>query len=195
MATNKDFFNGDTFMVEEFLKLKKKYKLENVVETGTFHGVTTVFFAENFKNTYTTEINEEYYNIAIKRFIDDNVKEYIKTYLSDSITVLPEIIDGLKGPSIFFLDAHWYKNPLLHELETIANKSYRPKVICIHDIKNPNDPSMGYDEYPDQGISYNYEWVKSRIDAIYGADGYDYYFNEQATGARRGALFIIDKNG
>lgn len=185
-------FNGDTFLEKEFLRLKEEYKIKNIVETGTFHGHTTCWFAMNFDKVYTSEVKQEYYQISDQRF-KDNGFENINNYLGDSVQILPAIITTLKkskSNNIFFLDAHWYTNPLLGELKQIADSGYKPQVICIHDMKNPNDPTMGYDQYPDQGISYSFEWVRPFIEAIYGESGYRHYFNKEAAGARRGALFI-----
>lgn len=188
-------FNEDIHLEAEFLRLKDQYKIKNIVETGTYHGHTTCWFALNFKNVYTTEIKEEYYNLSVQRF-KENKLDNIEYHLGDSITHLPSIIDKVvksKKNTIFFLDAHWYTNPLLGELNKIAESGYKPSVICIHDMKNPNDLTMGYDQYPAQGISYSYEWVRPWIESIYGYDNYIHYFNKEATGARRGALFIEPK--
>lgn len=197
MAFDSAPFNEDGFMELEFLSIKKRFAITNVVETGTYHGVTTCWLANSFKNVYTTEVNPNFYTIAQNRFIDNKVQDKIKAYQGDSVTVLALIIDDIKqkgGNSLFFLDAHWYANPLIGELNQIAVSGYKPTVICIHDMMNPNDLTMGYDVYPDQGITYTYEWVQPHIEAIYGKDGYEYYFNEKADGARRGALFIINKD-
>lgn len=195
MAFDSAPFNEDGYMELEFLRLKKKYNIKHVVETGTYHGMTTVWLAKTFKHVYTTEVNANFYTIAQNRFEESKVKDKIQSYHGDSITVLPSIISTLKSQeenALFFLDAHWYTNPLLGELLAIASEGYKPTIICIHDMMNPNDPSMGYDVYPDQGIIYNYEWVQKHIEAIYGANGFTYYYNQKADGARRGALFIIN---
>lgn len=197
MAFDSAPFNEDSYMESEFLRLKKRYDIKHVVETGTYHGITTCWLAKTFNYVYTTEINPSFYTTAQNRFEEAKVGESIKSYQGDSVSLLPTIISKIKeigGNALLFLDAHWYENPLLGELEQIAACKIKPPVICIHDMQNPWDLSMGYDEYPGQGIVYTFEWVKSRIDAIYGADGYDYYYNIQATGARRGALFIVDVN-
>jgi len=50
-------FNGDTFIQEEFLRLRDKYSLTTAVETGTNHGDTTVWLARNFLKTVSCEID------------------------------------------------------------------------------------------------------------------------------------------
>lgn len=184
-------FNEDTFMEQYFLELKQQYNIKNVIETGTFEGMTTAWLSAHFDKVWTTEINETYYKIAGERLF---ARKNVVRMLGDSVKTLPLIIRELdKSNTLFFLDAHWYKNPLLGELQVIAEAGIRPTIICIHDMKNPDDPTMGFDSYPDQNIEYTYEWVKPYIDAIYGEGGYIYFFNKNATGARRGCLFIIAK--
>lgn len=195
MAFDKAPFNEDSLMEDEFIRLRDKYKISTVVETGTYYGVTTSWLAKNFEKVYTTEINELFYNNAIKRFNDENIRQNIKSYLSNSVEVLPKIIEEIKlsgEKCLFFLDAHWYANPLLGELGCISSCGFKPTVLCIHDMMNPNDLTMGYDVYLEQGITYTFEWVKPYIETIYGAEGYTHYFNEGAYGARRGALFVVN---
>lgn len=194
MAFDKAPFNEDGFMEKEFITLRDKYDIRHVVETGTYHGVTTTWLARNFDHVYTTEVNDAFYQIAQGRFVNEGVFEKIQSYQGDSVEVLPKIIDIIRskgGKSLFFLDAHWYKNPLLGELDQLAKAGYKPDVLCIHDMMNPHDLTMGYDVYLDQGITYTYEWVEDYLNKIFGKDGFTHYFNEQAEGARRGALFAL----
>lgn len=196
MAFDKAPFNEDSYLELEFLHLKDKFKIKSVVETGTYHGVTTTWLAKNFKKVYTTEVNPNFYTVAQNRFENEGVQKQIIAYQEDSVKVLPSIIEQIRqneDNALFFLDAHWYTNPLIGELSQIAISGYKPAIICIHDMMNPNDPTMGYDEYPDQNIKYTYKWVQPHIEQIYGQDGFSFYFNTIASGARRGALFIINK--
>ncbi len=182
-------FNCDTYVEAEFLKLKVKYNIVNVIETGTYKGVTTRWFAKNFENVFSIEIMRKYYEEASL-----NLKGHDNVTLlnSDSRNVLPSVLNKLKGSTLIFLDSHWYDNPLLPELQIIAESKMRP-VICIHDMKNPDDPTMGYDTYPDQGIVYEYSWLKPHLDIVYGENKYEHYFNKLAEGARRGVLFCVPK--
>jgi len=182
-------FNCDTYLEKEFLNLKEKYNISNVIETGTYKGVTTRWLAMNFRNVFSIEIMRKYFeeaSLSLKGF--DN----ITLINSDSRKALPSILDKVKGKTLIFIDSHWYENPLLPELEIIAESKLKP-FICIHDMKNPEDPTMGYDTYPDQEIVYEFSWLKPHLDIIYGENQYEYYFNKHAEGARRGALFCVPK--
>lgn len=191
-------FNGDTFMEAEFLKIKEKYAVRYVIETGTYKGFTTRWLARNFDYVFSVEIMEHYYKEALNYLI--GIKN-VEIYHSNSTKILPLLLlksereisrNTDKGTLIVFLDSHWYANPVLKELEIIAASGMKP-ILCIHDMKNPNDETMAYDRYPEQNIVYEYSWVKPGLDLIYGYNGYDHYFNTEATGARCGALWCTPK--
>ncbi len=45
-------FNSDKIVEKEIIKLKELFNVKAVVETGTYFGVTTKFFCENFDLVY-----------------------------------------------------------------------------------------------------------------------------------------------
>jgi hypothetical protein len=186
MPFQMESFNGDHFVREEFLKLKNEFDVKNVVETGTCFGSSTIFFTQNFENVHSIEINNDYLNVAKER---NPMANY---YLGSSDQILPSILPTLNGKTIFFLDAHWENHcPLLNELSCIATMHNKP-IIVIHDFYVPNT-NLGYDSYG--GQVFNYEWIKPRLDLIYGIDGYDYYYNsdEKSTEVKRGLIYVTPK--
>lgn len=187
MSIEKNAFNGDIHMVEKFLDIKNKYGITTILETGTYHGSTTLWFSHNFKNIYTVEVKPEHYDVASKKLSDlSNVKMFLKSspeFLND---VLKEIKEE---ETILFLDAHWYTNPVLAELDAIKKSGKKP-IIAIHDFKVPDRPDFGYDQYPEQGIVYEWDWIKQKVESIYGELGYSKEYNTIASGAKRGCLFI-----
>jgi hypothetical protein len=183
-------FNGDHFLEQKFLELRDKYGIRYVIETGTYHGHTTKWLAENFEHVATIEVKEE--NI---REAEKIIPSSVFMFKGSSSEMLWSAIEGMGCPNnmIIFLDAHWYKNPVLAELKQIA-KSHCLPILAIHDFYNPNDPTMGYDKYPEQGIEYNWEWIKDAVEEIYGdASMYTVEYNKEAAGARRGCIFVIPK--
>jgi hypothetical protein len=111
----------------------------------------------------------------------------IRRHSGDSPAVLAQIIPSLEPQTLFFLDAHWGPHsPLLDELAVIASAGIRP-VIMIHDFFNPEHPDMGYDTW-DQG-RYDWKLIEASVEKIYG-DGYAARYNNEATGARRGVIYI-----
>jgi len=176
-------FNGDHFVKEEFLKIKEKYDVKNVIETGTCLGSSTIFFTENFENVHSIEINSDYLNIAKERNPKANY------YLGSSDIVLPSIISSLVGKTVFFLDAHWEKHcPLLNELDCIASMTEKP-IIVIHDFFVPNS-NLGYDTY--DGQAFDFQWIKEKLDLIYDTENYKYFYNsdEKSTEVKRGLIYI-----
>lgn len=184
-------FNEDVFMQDAFLELKKKHKIKFVIETGTYHGTTTEWLANNFGEVGTVEVNKAFYeaaNLVLDKY--DNVYQYY----GNSAEMLEEMIGDTESKRLLvFLDAHWYANPLLGELEVIAACGIKP-VLVIHDFYNPFHPEFGYDVYPDQNITYNFDYVSAALEKIYGAGGFNHWYNQEATGAKRGCLFVTPKN-
>jgi hypothetical protein len=181
-------FNEDHFMSEKFLDIKNKYTLDTVIETGTYHGVTTEWFAHNFDKVYTVECSQPYYEEAQKRI---GSYSNVHSYLKDSPVFLKEILSTIQdNKTIIFLDAHWYTNPVLNELDAIKESGKKP-IIAIHDFMVPDHPEFGYDIYPDQNIVYNWEWIQGKIESIYGKSGYTKEYNNEATGAMRGCIFLF----
>jgi len=48
-------FAGDRYLGEEFEKLIKKFKIKNIIETGTSKGDSTKEFSKMIENVYTIE--------------------------------------------------------------------------------------------------------------------------------------------
>lgn len=182
-------FSGDKYLAETFLTLRDLFNIKTVIETGTYKGATTLWLNEHFEDVHTTEIDERLYPELRQTFKGTN----IKLWCAGSEEALPEILSYIfdKQPLIF-IDAHWYKNPVLAELKAIAKAGIKP-VIAIHDFKVPNHPELGYDIYPQQGITYEWGWIEKHVEAIYGKDGYEYFYNEKAEGDKRGCVFIHPK--
>ncbi len=181
-------FNGDSFVLEEFKRLKDAFDLKVCVETGTFMGDTTEVLAEIFPEVHTIEINKTYLAQAEAKVGD---KSNVNMHEGSSPEKIKEIIaEGWNPGILFFLDAHWYDYcPLLDELLAIADKKIKP-VIAIHDFKVPGK-DFGFDSY--KGQDYDFDWIKPSLDKIYGADGYSYYYNTESEGSMRGIIYIISR--
>lgn len=193
-------FNGDTFVQAEFLKLKDKFNIDRVIETGSCLYSTTKWLGENFESVKTIEINEDYSKYGIHKVKDmPNVTAIVGVssveWLNQVASVYesnPYIIHNFLH--LFFLDAHWEENcPLLEELEAISKlRTTQKPVIVIHDFKVPNQ-NLGYDTY--NGQPFELDWIKSKLEMIYGVNGYDYYYNseETSTEIKRGLIYITPK--
>jgi predicted O-methyltransferase YrrM len=190
IAQNELGFEGDTFLKDEFQKLIDLFKIETIVETGTYRGSTTVQLAKMVKKVISIEVKKENYLIAKEK--TKNIPE-VNLFLGNSSELLPDILnhDDVKNKNLFFfLDAHWESyNPLIDELKVIAKAGLKP-LIAIHDFKVPGT-DLGFDSYA--GQDYDLDWIKKELDNIYGENDYSYHYNTNATGARRGVIFIYHR--
>ena len=94
-------------------------------------------------------------------------------------------LDEVTDPTIVFLDAHWFENPLLREIQIVGESGKRP-ILVIHDFKVPGKP-FGYDEYP--GITYDWNYISEAVEKAYD-NQYHKEYNEVTAGANRGCIFI-----
>jgi hypothetical protein len=173
-------FEGDTFIPVEILKLKKKFRIKNVLETGSQYGSTLDWFNANFPVAIGCEPNKEFFDIAKGKGL--NVyNRYSLDFLSTSI--------GYKSKTLIYIDSHWHDTPcpLKDELKLIAELNIN-SVICIHDFKVPNK-DFGFDEYD---YALEFSEIESLLPAIY-PNGYEYHYNTEANGANRGIIFIYPK--
>lgn len=175
-------FNDDIHLEAKFLEIRDMYGIQTVIETGTFYANTTQWLAANFKKVYTCEIDAKTYEIAKKKLEGlDNVTHALEA----SQTFLKAALDQVNEPTIVFLDAHWFENPLLKEIEIVGQSGKRP-ILVIHDFKVPGKP-FGYDTYP--GITYDWDYIGEAVEKAYG-NQYQKEYNEVTAGANRGCIFI-----
>lgn len=177
---------GDLYLIKDIFDVVNTFNIKVIVETGTWKGRSAQLFSAMVDNVYTIEINEDFYNQA------DYLSEYINIhrYLGNSYDVLFDILNYKEiGENIlYFLDAHWRDEwPLKKELQTIADFGSNNSIICIHDIFNPNNEELGYDRYSGQRLDF--EYIKPEVESIFGKN-YSLRYNKNATGEKRGVLFI-----
>jgi hypothetical protein len=170
-------FEGDTHIPQEILKLKERFGIKSVLETGSQYGFTQKWFKENFETVYGCEINVDFYNYCVEQ----------KLGVLNSTSVYA--IQNIEFINLYYLDAHGFgfKCPLKDELKEIAEKRCQP-VICIHDFFVPGK-DFGYDEYE---YKLCFEEIEPLLPAIY-PDGYEYHYNTEANGAKRGIIYIYPK--
>ena len=191
MQNQQGALNQDTFAQNEFLRFKEDFGLKYAVETGTCLGYTTDFLCEHYEKVHTIEINEKYLDIALQNRL--NNRKNVVVYIGSSENQLINMINELPSKeNIFvFLDAHWGEHcPLKDELRQISDSGIKP-VIAIHDFVVPNHPELGFDSI--NGQPFTYEWLKNDIDSIYGDTGYNYHYNSESEGAKRGIIYITPK--
>lgn len=189
---NHEGFEGDTFMAYKVKSLIEQFGITWAIETGTYRGATTKRLAEMVLAVDTIEIDNDNYRIS-KEFLSNNtnVEQHLGSSEKKLIEILSDLHHGNSNPILFYLDAHFNSYcPLLDELRVISNQVLNP-VIVIHDFQVPGHPELGYDEY--NGQPFTWDWIKESIEKIYGVDGYNIEYNSEATGAKRGVIFITPK--
>ncbi|MEK6910359.1 MAG: hypothetical protein AABW82_01150 [Nanoarchaeota archaeon] len=146
--------HGDPIAIESFKLLVKSYKIDCIIETGTYKGFTTSFLARAFPEIpiYTCELDDFNYRTA-----RENLKEYRNVHIFKESS--PNFIESLiKNKKIgkrpfFYLDAHWFDDwPLESELNIIFNK-LKSAIILIDDFKVPHNADFSFDKYEDKECS------------------------------------------
>ncbi len=133
-------------IVKDYLR---KFSIDTFIETGTYEGLMALAIAPHVKWVYTVELDEKLYEFAIS-----NLKGKLNVLLcfGDSGKLLPEIMEKIGGPYLFWLDAHYSggitakgetNTPILKELEAIL-KSPSDHVILIDDARE----YVGKNDYP-----------------------------------------------
>jgi hypothetical protein len=130
---------------------KDKYGIDIIVETGTYKGDTVTKARGVFKQIYSIELNEGLFKQAEAKF---SCFKNIRIIQGDSAKVLPEIINALSAPAIFWLDAHYSGGvtagdrqhcPVLDEITAILNQDKFKHLILIDDAHLFN----GQNGYPE----------------------------------------------
>ncbi|WP_414585495.1 hypothetical protein [Scytonema sp. PCC 10023] len=128
----------------------RKYNLDVLVETGTYKGEMIFALKNIFKEIHSIELSEFLYKRSVKRFANQS---HIHLYCGDSKTVLPAILEKIKSPCLFWLDAHYSggitacsdkESPIVDELHNIFVHPINKHIILIDDARCFN----GSNDYP-----------------------------------------------
>jgi len=129
---------------EELQDIIKDKKIKVMLETGTYLGDSTLEGSKMFEHVHTIEIVPELREQAIEKCKD---RDNITFHLGDTVKLLPNIVDEIREPCLWFLDAHqsgpetsnngeeWV--PLLKELAAILEHMNRDvdNVFTIDDVR------------------------------------------------------------
>jgi len=183
-------FNGQTFRAELVRTLIELAEIEQIVETGTYRGTTTEWFAQFELPVFSAEISARMAAFSRMRLADwPNVRIENRP----STTALQ---GWSSDPSVssrrtfFYLDAHWMNYlPLLEELEIIASR-FRSFVIVIDDFKVVGDDDYLYDDYgPGKVLELEYlKPILPQFAAVY----FPSLPGRWETGARRGCVVLTN---
>ncbi|RAV13496.1 hypothetical protein DQP55_09950 [Mycolicibacterium sp. GF69] len=182
--------NGQVGRVQLCRQIFAELPRAAVVETGTFRGTTTEFFAEFGVPVYTAEATARLHAFAEQRF--RSVSDRVHVVLADSRALLQQLASDPSFPKedvFFYLDAHWHSDlPLAKEIATIF-ESWQRSIIMIDDFAVPDD-SYNYDDYG-PGAVLNAEY----LDALGRTDMFRFYPSLpaiQETGYKRGCIVLCN---
>lgn len=121
-----------------------RYGLDTMVETGTYLGDMVAGVRGDFRSIMTIELDDALFERAKRRFAGDS---NVHLYKGDSGKVLKEIVSELRGPALFWLDAHHsggitahgdQATPVLEELDHVLASGEPRHVVLIDDARDFN---------------------------------------------------------
>jgi hypothetical protein len=138
----------------------QRYDLRVLVETGTYYGEMVAAMKNRFARIYSVEFDSALAARAAKKFVR---RPHIHILHGDSQKVVPELLQSLKEPALFWLDAGYYgwaglqgdRQRLTSELEAILSHSISRHVILMDDARGLNG----------QNGAPTVEQLKQRIEA------------------------------
>lgn len=149
-------------IVREYIK---KTGAKIFVETGTYLGAMVDAVEDLVNNVYSIEIDKVLHARNLKKY-DGNVK--VQLFNGDSGEVLPNVIDGINEPIVFWLDGHYSglntsmgekETPIIKEISSILNHKVKEHVILIDDANcfgsNAGYPKMSELEGLVKGLREN----------------------------------------
>lgn len=186
-------FNGQQFRRRIFLELLVDCDFSQILETGSFRGITTEYMQVASQLPVTSvEYNSRFHAFAKAKLAHNpkitlcqgDSRSFLKHHFADA---------GNRGTCTFiYLDAHWRDDlPLNEELE-IINDSRVPAVIMIDDFEVADDDGYAYDDYgANKALNATY------LNGTCFANRpwfYPQLSGRNETGARRGAVILPTSN-
>ncbi|WP_406475380.1 hypothetical protein [Streptomyces sp. NBC_01615] len=176
--------NGQARRQQLVRDLMRAVAFDEVVETGTYRGVTSTFLSNvSGLPVHTAEMSARFFRYSRVRCADDPA---ITVHHSDSRRLLRELADRDGDPTLFFyLDAHWQEDvPRYEELE-IIHRRWSRAVVVIDDFRVNDDPGYGHETY--HGVPLDPDYLPQ-------LPGWRRYYpaarSFEETGMRRGCLIL-----
>lgn len=181
--------NDQVIRQDIFNRIFADIRVSQIIETGTYRGTTTEFFAQTDLPVHSIEVSERYYwysKLRLRSF------KNVHLYKGSSTYWLPKICARLQSnqfATLVYLDAHWRDYlPLREEIEILSDMLPN-SVIMIDDFEVPGDLGYGFDDYgPGMRLSVEY------LDTAKAASPLFVFFPSQPstdeTGGRRGTCVV-----
>ena len=141
-------FNDQERRTELMFELVEAFDPQVIVETGTYQGATTEWFADNSKaKIITVESSEWFFSYADYRL---SQIPQIELIFGDSVSALQDLSakpDLSARKTLFYLDAHWNDYlPLADEIDLIL-ANWSDFIIVIDDFEVDDDDGYTFDDY------------------------------------------------
>lgn len=179
--------NGMASRLEATRQMIHTLAIEEIVETGTYRGTTTEWFAQFRRPVETVEISERFSTFAKMRL---GKFENVKVVKSSSVPFLKDRISRTSADTrlLFYLDSHWEDHlPLSEELELIFSY-YSQCTVLVDDFEVEDDPGYGFDQYsPSKRLTLGYISQASLPELFYF---YPAAPSKEETGLRRGWIVL-----
>ena len=195
---------SDAYAVATLRRLIGEYGVSTIVETGTYQGDSTVRFIELVDNVITIDVLPMCIGFTAGRLRERGFslsgtpgkymymrknKSSVTLYQGSSPEVIRGIVEQLKEPILFFLDAHWFSYwPLKDEI--LAIRPRPNSLIVVHDVQVPGK-DFGFDVW--NGKPCNYELIREDLSFI--NNNYIIFYNKEASGDYRGILYAVPPRG
>ncbi len=140
---------------ELVLRLASKPAQMSFVETGTYYGTTASWAAQHFRKIITIEVDPEISRETAKRL---QTTPNIEFLVGNSGALLPQVIEKLGEPALFWLDGHYsgpgtggegFECPLMDELAALTKA--KDPIILIDDARcflGPPPPPHKPEQWP-----------------------------------------------
>ena len=119
----------------------KRFRLRNLIETGTYQGEMAAAQQRSFSRIVSIELDAELFRKAEAQFA---AASHITILQGDSSQVLRQVVQEVAGPCLFWLDAHYSggitargtrETPIIQELEIVFSRNNADDVILIDDAR------------------------------------------------------------
>lgn len=184
-------FNNQLARQALFQALIAAFRPWTIVETGTYRGSTTEYFAAIGLPVFTAEANHHAFGFALMRLWR---RRNVNMLHGDSRAMLRSLLAGPSwnsrgGNPLFYLDAHWEQDlPLAEEIDIVFSAA-TDAIVIIDDYEVPGDAGYGFDDYG-PGKALDADYIKPSVDAHGLAMFYPSTPSENETGVKRGCVVL-----
>lgn len=112
--------------------------VKRAIETGTFYGVGSLTLSAIFECVVSIEREEK-----LSEFCKEVYRSTpVEFRCGSSPVVLRNILEEDPSPTFFFLDAHWFPAPVLHESDSLEQCPVLEEIAVISQFTSARDGSV-----------------------------------------------------